>query len=84
MGANCLRSGGVGFKPAPYLVPIHKWLFSAISASDADLNPLNSQCIPAVKIFVFLDLAKNISFLDGHYLTEWKDMLEELEVKRFK
>ena len=33
---------------------IHKWLFSAISA---------------VKIFVFLDLAKTISFLDGHYLS---------------
>ena len=26
------------------------------------------QCIPVVKIFVFLDLAKTISFLDGHYL----------------
>ncbi len=23
-------------------------------------------CIPVVKIFVFLDLAKTISFLDGH------------------
>jgi hypothetical protein len=26
----------------------------------------NTQCIPPVKIFVFLDLAKNISFSDGH------------------
>ena len=26
------------------------------------------QCIPVVKIFVFLDLAKTISFMDGHYI----------------
>ena len=51
-----------------YLVPVHKWLFSAISALDSDFNPQNTQCIPAVKIFVFIDLAENISFLDGHYL----------------
>jgi len=24
------------------------------------------QCIPVVKILIFLDLAKTISFLDGH------------------
>jgi len=48
------------------LVSIHKWLFSAISASDSDFNPQNTLCIPTVKIFVFLDLAKTTSFLDGH------------------
>jgi hypothetical protein len=37
-----------------------------IFASDPGFNPQNTQSIPAVKIFVFLDLAKNISFLDGH------------------
>ena len=47
------------------LCPIHKWLFSAISASDSDVRarsnvPLHTQCIPAVKIFVFLDLAENL------------------------
>jgi len=26
------------------------------------------QCIPVVKILIFLDLAKTISFLDGHYI----------------
>ncbi len=38
------------------LVPIRKWL---ISASGLDFNPQNTQCIPAVKIFVFLDLEQN-------------------------
>ncbi|MDY7032984.1 MAG: hypothetical protein SVY10_13880, partial [Thermodesulfobacteriota bacterium] len=40
----------------------------AISASDSDFNPQNTKCIPAVKIFIFFDLAENTSFLDGHYL----------------
>jgi hypothetical protein len=47
-------------------MPNHKWLFSAISVSGSDFNSQNAQRIPAVKIFVFLDLAKNISFMDGH------------------
>ena len=50
------------------LVSIHKWLFSAISVSDSDFNPRNIQYIPVVKILIFLDLAKTISFLDGHKL----------------
>jgi|LGVE01.1.fsa_nt_gb hypothetical protein len=53
-----------------YLVSVRKWLFSTISASDEDFNPRNTQCIPPVKIFVFLDLAKNILFSDGHYLVK--------------
>ena len=58
-------------KPGTSLVSIRKWLFSAISASDSDVRahcnvPLHKQCIPAVKIFVFLDTAKNISIFDGH------------------
>jgi hypothetical protein len=55
-------------------VSVRKWLFSAISASDSDFNPRNTQSIPPVKIFVFLDLAKNISFSDGHYLTATKSI----------
>ncbi len=51
-----------------YLVPIHKWLFPAISASDPDFNRRNTLGILRIKIFVFLDLVKNISFPDGHYL----------------
>jgi hypothetical protein len=38
--------------------------------SDSDFNPRNIQYIPVVKILIFLDLAKTISFLDGHYLGE--------------
>jgi|GEM_PF-3172954 len=44
---------------------VREWLFFAISASDSDFNPQNTQCIPAVKIFAFLDLAKNFSFSDS-------------------
>ena len=44
---------------------VREWLFSAISASGSDFNPQNTQCIPAVKIFAFLDLAKNFSFSDS-------------------
>jgi hypothetical protein len=29
-------------------------------------NSRNTQCIHGVKIFVFLELGKNISFLNGH------------------
>jgi len=47
------------------LEAVREWLFSAISASGSDFNPQNTQCIPAVKIFAFLDLAKNFSFSDS-------------------
>jgi len=41
----------------PYnLVPEGKLSFSPISASDQDFNPQNIQCIPAVKILIFLTL----------------------------
>jgi len=36
-----------------------------MSASGSDFNPQNTQCIPAVKIFAFLDLAKNFAFSDS-------------------
>jgi hypothetical protein len=51
-----------------YLVSIQKWLFFTISASDSNFNAQNTQYIPALKILVFLDVAKNLSFLDGHCL----------------
>jgi hypothetical protein len=53
-------------EPSSQLVSIQKWLFFTISASDSNFNAPNTQCIPALKIFVFLDLAKNLSFLHGH------------------
>jgi hypothetical protein len=50
-----------------YLVSIQKWLFFTISASDSNFNAQNTQSIPALKILVFLDFAKNLSFLDRHF-----------------
>jgi hypothetical protein len=32
----------------------------------ANFNPQNTQCIPPVEILARLDLAKTISFVDGH------------------
>lgn len=54
---NCLRK--------TELVPIRKWQFSRISDSGSDANPRNIPCIPAVRIFAFLELEKSISFQDG-------------------
>jgi len=34
-------------------------LICPISASDSNFNPRNTQCIPVVKIIVFLDLEQN-------------------------
>ena len=51
------------------LVPIHKWLFFIPPSAGRQIRILILeilQCIPVVKILIFLDLAKTISFLDGH------------------
>jgi|GEM_PF-1475171 len=45
-------------KSDDYLVPERKLSFSPISASDKNFNPRNTNCIPAVKILIFLDLDK--------------------------
>jgi hypothetical protein len=58
-----------------HLEAVREWLFSAISASGSDFNPQNTQCIPAVKIFAFLDLAKNFSFSDSLLVTGHLEML---------
>jgi len=39
--------------------PLQNALFRPISASGSNFNPQNTQCIPAVKIFVFLELERN-------------------------
>ncbi|RLB89317.1 MAG: hypothetical protein DRH10_06145 [Deltaproteobacteria bacterium] len=39
--------------------PLKNALFCLISASGSDLNPQNTQSIPAVKIFAFLELKQN-------------------------
>jgi len=33
--------------------------FCPISVSDSNFNPQNTQCIPVVKIFIFLELEQN-------------------------
>jgi hypothetical protein len=38
----------------------HNVPFGPISASDENFNPQNTQCIPPVKIFAFLELEQNI------------------------
>jgi len=48
------------------IVPERKLSFSPISASGSTFNPRNTQCIPAVKIFAFLDLNKKSQFSFGH------------------
>jgi len=39
--------------------PLQNVLFCPISASDSNFNPRNTQCIPVVKIFAFLELEQN-------------------------
>jgi len=44
-----------------------KLSFAPISASDSNSNPRNTQCIPAVKIFPFLEREQNCTFFKGLY-----------------
>ncbi|MGA7144993.1 MAG: hypothetical protein WBY47_10860, partial [Desulfobacterales bacterium] len=39
--------------------------FCPISASGSNLNPQNTNCIPAVKIFAFLELEQKSAFCKG-------------------
>ena len=41
---------------SPYLVPERKLLIFPISASGLNFNSQNTPCIPAVKIYAFLEL----------------------------
>ena len=45
--------------------PLHNAPFSPISVSGSNYNPRNTQCIPVVKIFAFLDLEQNLAFFKG-------------------
>ena len=64
------RFHGTCYKAANwiYLVPDRKLLFFPISASGSNYNPRNTQRIPVVIIFAFLDLGKNSWFPLRHYL----------------
>lgn len=67
-------------KPRTSLVPIRKWLFSVISVSDSDFDLQNTSYIHMVKIFAFLNIAKNISFLDGPHCFQLGDMNCSVEI----
>lgn len=57
-------------------VPVHKWPFSVPPPAGRQIRILILeilQSIPMVKILIFLDLAKTISFLDGHYIMKTKE-----------
>jgi len=41
------------------LRPLQNALFCPILALGSNFNPQNTQCIPAVKIFAFLELKQN-------------------------
>jgi len=45
--------------------PLKNAPFCQISASDSNFNPRNTQCIPLVKIIVFLELEQNRTFYKG-------------------
>ncbi|MDP2646346.1 MAG: hypothetical protein Q8P24_15515, partial [Desulfobacterales bacterium] len=45
--------------------PLQNPLFRPISVSGENFNPHNTQCIPAVKIFSFLELEQNLTFFKG-------------------
>ena len=42
--------------------PLQNAPFCPIQASDSNFNPQNTQCIPVVKIFAFLELEQKYAF----------------------
>ena len=47
------------------LRPLQNAPFRPILASGSNFNPQNTECIPAVKIFAFLELKRNWAFCKG-------------------
>ncbi len=45
--------------------PLQNAHFCPISVSGSNFNPRNTQCIPVVKIFVFLELEQKLAFFKG-------------------
>ncbi len=60
-----------------YLVSIPKWLIFPISASGSYVHSRNTVCMTAMTIFIFLELGKISSFMDGHYFYFVKLACEE-------
>jgi len=58
--AKFFKKGRVLYEKGDYVKrPLQNVPFCPISASDSDFNPRNTQCIPVVKIFIFLELEQN-------------------------
>jgi hypothetical protein len=45
--------------------PLQKVPFCPIPVSGSNFNPQNTACIPAVKIFAFLELEQKLTFSKG-------------------
>jgi hypothetical protein len=45
--------------------PLQNAPFCTIPVSGSNFNPRNTQCIPVVKIFAFLELEQNLTFFKG-------------------
>ena len=52
--------------------PLQNAPFCPISVSDSNFNPQNTQCIPPVIIFVFLEREQNWTFFKGLNLRQFK------------
>jgi len=46
-------------------IPLQNAPFCPIAVSGSNCNPRNTQCIPAVKIFAFLELKQKFAFFKG-------------------
>jgi len=53
--------------------------FCPISVSSSNFNPQNTQCIPAVKIFAFLELEQKLTFFKGLNLAQTFNYLDQIE-----
>ncbi len=68
------------------LVSIHKWPFSAISASICGIACATYHLYASAQSLDFLDLAKNCSFLTGllpgmpAFLAGWKEAIKDSEL----
>jgi len=60
-----IRCGNVKGQNGNILRPLQNAPFCPISVSGSNFNPRNTQCIPAVKIFAFLELKQKIAFFKG-------------------
>ncbi len=71
------------FQNVPFCLPPSAGRQTQILTRLRRVNPRNTQCIPMVKIFVFLDLEQNCLFLDRHQLKQSYNLQQETYIPRF-